>query len=1104
MAAAAPIAPPPGIVPVDISIRQMQSPTYQLSTGPRRNDTIPYKLFDKQVVLDDVQSVGFYSPFHPVRAAINAYPGTSLLLVADASEKYGSNWYLCVTEEAKAIELDALGAAERAAAEESRKAAEEEERKAAEEHRLATLIVHEQPLVARHYKSSTAEETAEDVRDLSVRRSRPLIALRLQRRRYNFGARCTFNDREYDVPVADFRPRREPAYELKRSELSFALQAGPSKLSGRVDAGSQTTWFAPQNAAVQCDVEHDSIGVALISSSTDARSAAGVPAGVATESRPDSPTGLRAAIQAEIALAAELEAGAGVEAGGATPLQAGAAGGGAAGGSLSVMEQLADVLFRAMPLLDLALAQNETLNIFRNDIAALADEDVVVVSSSDAKNVREERQFMDLELTSHKAIVAVEWHPSSPAWFAVSAMPTLTFEQRVLESGTPRPAHVLLFTLAEFSNQLVLEAPADVTCMHWNPCNASLLAVGLVTGQVALFDMAAANEAAAARKREAGATAAAADNDKDGIETGASTGASGAGAATHVKPRSVSLAESGHGRAVVSIRWLPSSHHLNQRLVFVEEKGGESHQFVSAAGDGTVCVWDDRYRERARTRRRTSQSGPDSAAVATVLQSGIVPGAASAGVLAPSTEIPWTPHYKVALRYGSSAVHMCGAAIHERRPSEPLIAATEEGRVMAVDWAPQGEGTGSEQWLAEAAGDGSGGGEATEGAGGKAGPAKAAAAADDGDGAAAAGGASFQRILWVGQDADRPPVAVLRSPFFPHIFAAVNEFSYSIWSRGVRLPVFTSSSSAQMLTSGRWSPTRPGVLVIGRSDGVLDVWDLLDTTTKPSLSTQLFSTAVSSLEFRSGAGKQLLAVGDDKGAVHLLDFPLSLRRGVPNEEALVSAYLGRESARASYVQHRAAFHEAEKLRKDSEAAREQAAREAHAAKLEAELSAAIQLLSESDPVAARAFTADALEARKKVQALNAAADKYEVLEAALAKELGVRYEDITPLEVTGTLDAPPALPGDAADQQHTDSGLATLQERRGSNNPGDSRGATSAHAASPSPAKKAELRPAGGAAVAAAASKTRTVVSKTTGGAGNNLPVPMPVRGGAAAGIAKR
>ena len=43
------LPPPPGVVPVDISIRQMQSPTYQLSTGPRRNDTIAFKVFDKQV-----------------------------------------------------------------------------------------------------------------------------------------------------------------------------------------------------------------------------------------------------------------------------------------------------------------------------------------------------------------------------------------------------------------------------------------------------------------------------------------------------------------------------------------------------------------------------------------------------------------------------------------------------------------------------------------------------------------------------------------------------------------------------------------------------------------------------------------------------------------------------------------------------------------------------------------------------------------------------------------------------------------------------------------------------------------------------------------------
>ena len=187
-----------------------------------------------------------------MRTVIAAYPGDALLLVADATEKYGSNWYLCTTEEAKAREMELLGAAERAAAEEARKAREEEERKAAEEHRLATLVVHEQPLVARPYKSASAEESAEDVRDLSVRRSRPLLALRLQvrrradrappwlpppffpllpslppqRRRYAFGAKCSFNDRDYDAPIADFRPRREPNYELKRLELSVSLQVG--------------------------------------------------------------------------------------------------------------------------------------------------------------------------------------------------------------------------------------------------------------------------------------------------------------------------------------------------------------------------------------------------------------------------------------------------------------------------------------------------------------------------------------------------------------------------------------------------------------------------------------------------------------------------------------------------------------------------------------------------------------------------------------------------------------------------------------------------------------------------------------------------------------
>ncbi len=350
----------------------------------------------------------------------------------------------------------------------------------------------------------------------------------------------------------------------------------------------------------------------------------------------------------------------------------------------------------------------------------------------------------------------------------------------------------------------------------------------------------------------------------------------------------------------------------------------------------------------------------------------------------------------------------------------------------------------------------------------------------------------------------------------------------------------------QMLTAGRWSPTRPGVLVIGRSDGVLDVWDLIDTTTRPTLTAQFFSSAVASLEFRSsaaataagaGGGKQLLAVGDCKGSVHLLDFPLSLRRGVPNEETLVSAYLAREASRAIYVQvrvlamsvmsamrmcvcvcvlevclyinfvfvilqHRGTFHDAEKQQKDSEAAREQSAREAHASKLEAELTAAVQALSESDPVAARTFNADALEARKRAKALEAAAEKYEAIEASWMKELGVKPEEIEPMVTnagaaggSGAGSDLTMIDGSSDQQQHPGSTVA-LQERVMNSPSRSSVGSPTptsvAALGGASPAgvtKRTELRPPGP-AVSGGVAKSKLaapLASKSIAGGGSTL-----------------
>jgi hypothetical protein len=129
---------------------------------------------------------------------------------------------------------------------------------------------------------------------------------------------------------------------------------------------------------------------------------------------------------------------------------------------------LADFLSRVSSLADAALSQNETLDIFQDELAVLADaEDAaaggggggasssVLLGAADAKHLREERQFMDLELSNNRALSAIQWHPRAPAWLATAVAPRLSLEQRVAEAGMPRTSHILVYTLGEFACQMV-------------------------------------------------------------------------------------------------------------------------------------------------------------------------------------------------------------------------------------------------------------------------------------------------------------------------------------------------------------------------------------------------------------------------------------------------------------------------------------------------------------------------------------------------------------------------------------------------------------------------------------------------------------------------
>ena len=72
-----------------------------------------------------------------------------------------------------------------------------------------------------------------------------------------------------------------------------------------------------------------------------------------------------------------------------------------------------------------------------------------------------------------------------------------------------------------------------------------------------------------------------------------------------------------------------------------------------------------------------------------------------------------------------------------------------------------------------------------------------------------------------------------RSFFYEDIFLTLHDFHFCIWKADVDDPIFSSLLIRNAtITSGSFSPFRPGIIIIGRSDGILDIWDFMDQSHK--------------------------------------------------------------------------------------------------------------------------------------------------------------------------------------------------------------------------------------------------------------------------------
>ncbi|XP_027242117.2 WD repeat-containing protein 63, partial [Cricetulus griseus] len=126
-------------------------------------------------------------------------------------------------------------------------------------------------------------------------------------------------------------------------------------------------------------------------------------------------------------------------------------------------------------------------------------------------------------------------------------------------------------------------------------------------------------------------------------------------------------------------------------------------------------------------------------------------------------------------------------------------------------------------------------------------------------------------------------------------------------------PLLQTCCAPKRYTAGHWSLTRPGVFYIGREDGYVDIWDLLEKTHEPAQSQNICITMITYIKpWTFSSKQQFIAIADYYGTLHILEIPWTLSRPSFNEVSSVNYYFEREVKHLDYVQQRKLIREEEK------------------------------------------------------------------------------------------------------------------------------------------------------------------------------------------------
>ena len=392
-------------------------------------------------------------------------------------------------------------------------------------------------------------------------------------------------------------------------------------------------------------------------------------------------------------------------------------------------EKLCLFLENATVLIEMALQQNETIDIFNDTFKVSGDDDLE--NTRDENFLREIKNFADPNYSKAKKLSAIDWMPKMQGMVAVSAVRNISFDERSALSGQVYNSHILLWDFRQLVRPyLLMQSAHEIYCFQFNKTNSGLVAGGSITGQVILWDI---SDYTMSNKRNRSTNA---DDDDFTIPP--------------VLPKFISNVDHSHKRPVSDIFWLPPNTQINFRgqLVADEYLDGNSYQFITISADAAIFVWDIRFQEIALDEVRHVGRIRNVPVEKSTVKDG-------------TPKALWAPIFKAQLKrldgVGELSLNRIVLSNQNKTsndnktldPRSQLVIADEEGDLICVDLcATPKESSGASK------------GEEEEEV-----PAEAAR----------------DFIKWMVKDHSRPAVSLQPSPFLPGIFLSVSDWNFHIW-----------------------------------------------------------------------------------------------------------------------------------------------------------------------------------------------------------------------------------------------------------------------------------------------------------------------------------